>query len=225
MLVDASELATLCPAPARKSFAASTGHQARCLRRLCFAIGATNAVGQAACGCHANRAPPTNSQKKRGPAPAGAGTGLVVALRSGLVGPAVTNSALSSEAGGGRLRRPAGLAQVKTTSLAIELKSIKDHLLPTKVLVTQPRLPKDRLPLPSSPSRRVSTTRRLHYSRTVQVSYTRITRKKSDSGKTRRAGAGFGEGSMEHGAGRGRETVMALAADAARRFTNTNAEP
>ena len=123
--------------------------------------------------------------QKRGPAPAGAGTGLVVALRSGLVGPTVTNSALSSEAGGGRLRRPAGLAQVKTTSLAIELKSIKDHLLPTKVLVTQPRMPKDRLPLPSSPSRRVSTTRCLHYSRTVQVSYTRITRKKSDSGRTR----------------------------------------
>jgi hypothetical protein len=145
-----------------------------------------------------------SAQKKR-PGSRHAGTGLVVALRSGLVGPAVTNSALSSEAGGGRLRRPAGLAQVKTTSLAIELKSIKDHLLPTKDLVTQPRMPKDRSPLPSSPSRRVSATRRLHYSRTVQVSYTRITRKKFDSGKTRRAGGGSGRKawSREHGAGRG----------------------
>src|SRR5262249_22325936 len=59
--------------------------------------------------------------------------------------------------------------------LAIELKSIKDHLLPTKDLAIWP-ICERQAALPSSPSRRVSATRCLHYNRTVRVSYTRITR-------------------------------------------------
>ena len=70
-------------------------------------------------------------RKKEARLPPRGNRALVVALRTGLAGPAVTNSALYSEAGGGRLRRPAGQTQVKPPRWQ-EHMSIKNHLLPTK---------------------------------------------------------------------------------------------